>query len=710
MRPRLRPHVQITRQHYRGRRWHVAHDPTSNQFYRLNPVAHDFVCSLDGSLTVDAAWQQALMRHGDSAPTQNEVIELLSQLYNSNLLSTDAAPETEQLLRRGKDRAAKRFKQQAIGLMYLRVKLFNPDPLLSVLLPIFRPLLSWTGLAVWAAVMVYAITLVLTSDWTRLAAGLDSVVAPSNWGYLAATFVVLKAWHELGHGLLCKRFGGQVPECGVMLLVMLPAPYVDASACWAFPNKWQRIAVGAGGMFFELFIAAIAAILWVNLPDGSLGKQVCYFIMITSGVSTLVFNGNPLMRFDGYFIFSDLIEVPNLMQRSQQMLMWLGKRFLYNIKQARPPSTIIGEQWILVIYGLLAMVYRVFLFVVITLYVLGLWFIVGVALAVWTSAMWFMLPTGKFIHWISSDSALMENRPRAIAVSLGVAALIAVLVGMVPLPDWRRARGVVDAPVRAGVFIASDGFVIKSHARPGEKVVKDQVILTLDSPELQSMADTAKARLADASIERAEAFSKDDPAAAAVAERKMDAARKQIADAADKFAKLTVRSPIDGTVVAGNPSDLVGSFVERGRPVCLVVDLNHVRVTAVMTQSEAAWLFELPPEQISAQMRLVSNPFEVITASQVRTIPAGQRDLPHESLSFAGGGEVETRSDDRSGRRTKGDMFNVHLEPLDADGKCLLAGVPIGQRVYLRFALPSKSILDQVVDRLQKTLQGKVNL
>jgi putative peptide zinc metalloprotease protein len=710
MKPRLRPHVQITRQHYRGRRWHVVHDPTSNQFYRLNPVAHDFVSSLDGARTVDDAWQQSLTRHGDASPTQNEIIELLSQLYSSNLLSTDAAPETAQLLTRGKERAAKRFKQQAIGLMYLRVKLFNPDPLLTFLLPIFRPFLSLWGLAAWACLIIYALVRVFSGDWTRLAAGLDSVVAPSNWGYLMVTFVALKAWHELGHGLICRRFGGQVPECGAMLLVLLPAPYVDASSCWAFPSKWQRMAVGAGGMLFELAAAAVAALIWVSTPDGALIKQICYFVMITSGVSTILFNGNPLMRFDGYFIFADLIEVPNLMQRSQKSLTWLVQRYIYGLKNQRPPSSVRSEMWILVIYGVAAMIYRVFLFIVITLYVLGLWFIVGVLLAAWTAGMWFFGPIGKFIHWLSSSSQLVDHRARAVLTSIAMAAALVVLVGLIPLPDYRRARGVIDTAGKSGVFIGTDGFVEAAHVRPGDLVKAGDPLLTLSSPELDSNENIARARLTDAVLERSEAYSKDDAPAAAVAQRKIEAAQQQLDDLTFRRSQLIVRAPRDGTVVAADPTLLVGAYITRGKPVCLIVDLTTVRITAVMNQAEAAWLFELPEADIAAEIRPVSDPFALTSVAHLRAIPAGQRDLPHESLSFAGGGEVEVRPDDPARRRMKSELFNVYLEPAMLDGVNPLASAPLGQRVHLRFALPSKPILDQLIDRINKTLQGRVNL
>ncbi|MFN7614142.1 MAG: PqqD family peptide modification chaperone, partial [Phycisphaerae bacterium] len=281
--------MQITRQGYLGRRWYVVQDPSSNGFYRLNPVAHEMVALLDGSRTVDEVWQLGLTRHGDEALTQNDVITVLSQLYGANLLQADIAPETEQLLSRGNERRKKKFIGQAIGLMYFRIPLFNPNGILAMIEPVMRPLLNKWGFVAWLALVVTAIA-ALVPHWRTLVGGFDSAIAPSNWPILLASYVVLKLWHETGHGVICKRFGGQVPVFGAMMLVLVPSPYVDASASWSFRSKWQRIAVGGGGMMFELFVAAIAAFVWLGTKDNpGLVHQVAYNVMLTSGVSTVVF-------------------------------------------------------------------------------------------------------------------------------------------------------------------------------------------------------------------------------------------------------------------------------------------------------------------------------------------------------------------------------------------------------------------------------------
>jgi len=457
MTPRLRPHAQITRQFYRGRRWHVVHDPTSNQFYRLSPVAHEFVGLLDGARTVEQVWEITLQRHADAAPTQPEVLELLGQMYQANLLTLGVTPQTEQLLSRRRERLKQRAIQQAIGLMYFKVRAFNPDRYLSWLEPILRPILNRWGFAAWCLWVLIALFAVLP-QWHALTGNFETAVAPGNWAWMAAVFVALKAIHETGHGVLCKRFGGQVPEFGFFMLVLLPSPYVDASAAWSFPSKWQRTAVGAGGMMFELAFAALAAHIWLSTGPG-LAHQLAYNAMLSASVSTVLFNANPLMKFDGYYMLSDLIEVPNLMSRSARMLLHLVQRHIFGIEQTRPPTTIPSERAILVAFGIGSLVYRMVVFMSVTLFVMGTMFALGLVLAVWSAAAWFLLPLGKMLHWLATSGQLADRRPRAVLTTIAIALGALVLLGGVPLPDRRHATGVVESLRTSGVYVAADGFV-----------------------------------------------------------------------------------------------------------------------------------------------------------------------------------------------------------------------------------------------------------
>jgi putative peptide zinc metalloprotease protein len=707
--PRLRPHVEITRQHYRGRRWHVVHDPSSNQFYRLSPVAYDFVSTLDGVRSVEEAWKISLSKFGDASPTQNEIIELLSQLYNTNLLSIDTPPETEQLLARGRERTKKRLQQQAIGIMYFRIRLFNPDRILSAIEPIMRPILNKWGFLAWAILVAWSF-ISLLPHWPRLASGFDQYLInasnPSDWASMLAVFVVIKLIHEFGHGIICKRFGGQVPEFGTMLLVLVPAPYVDASASWAFPSKWQRAAVGAGGMIFELFIAAIAAHVWLSTNDGFLNRAA-FYAMVSASVTTLIFNANPLMRFDGYFIMADLLEVPNLMQRSQQMITYVFQKHVFRFRSPRPPSSQPSEQVILLVYGVLAGIYRVFLFFAITLYVLGQFFIVGVFLAVWTAGAWFLLPLGKLAHWLATSSTVAEHRGRTVALTLGIAATVALLVGVVPLPDWRHAEGVVKSRHETGVYFQTDGFVAEAHVRPGDRVKAGDILARLTNHELERGERTLIARLEDAAVRKRAARADDKAGAAAVQviEKQLDVYTGQLAEIRRRIAALDVRAPHDGCIAAADPALAVGAFVKRGDPLCKVVDDRQVHVIATLLQGEGAWFNELPRDSYVIRMRLASDIPTIVEGGKAWSPPAAQRELPHPAIGTRGGGTIETDPSDEQGTLARRGTFNIHIDPV-CDGP---VGKP-GEHVWLCFTLPSKSLAAQVIDRVQKMLQGRVNL
>lgn len=695
--------MQITRQRYRGRRWHVVHDPASNKFYRLNPVSHELVGLLDGARTVEEAWNIVLDRHADMAPTQPEVIQLISNLYNANLLSIEASPETEQLLRRQRDRLTKKVKSQAIGIMYFRVRLFNPDAIISAVEPVLRPIMNRWGFLAWAVFVLFTLTR-LGSHSGSLADGFKDAIAPSNWGWLIVVYVVAKVFHEMGHGVICKRFGGQVPEFGALLLVLVPSPYVDASACWGFPSRWQRVSVGAGGMIFELFFAGLMAHVWLATPEGSLMHQIAYNAMLTAGLSTVLFNANPLMRFDGYYILSDLLEIPNMMQRSFQQLQYLMQKYIYRLDDVSSPTTQPGEAWTLSIYGVAALIYRVFLFITITLYVMGKLFAIGLILAIWTAAAWFIMPVAKLIKWLSSGPKLADQRGRTIAITLGMLAVGAVLVGMIPMPDVRRGVGVVESLDRTGVFIGEPGFIVGAYARPGDYVEEGDVIAVLESPQLQSQILMAKGQLAEfESIEREATATS--PSSVPVARERVAAAKLSLDFLLERDDRLVVTAPHAGRYVGADPHDMLGQMASAGEVLGEVVDTDNVRVTASMTQNEAAWLFD-EIEKPRVSMRPVSMPGVVIKGHNLRAIDAGQAYLPHASLGYAGGGTIQTDQTDQSGLLAETQQFIVYIEPTANDE---WSGVP-GERVYLRFRLGAKPLAVQWVDRLHKMIQGRVQL
>jgi putative peptide zinc metalloprotease protein len=716
MRPRLRTHVQVTRQHYRGRRWHVVHDPTSNQFYRLNPIAYDFVGMLDGSRDVESAWNASLTKFGDAAPTQNEIIQLISQLYQSNLLACDTSPETEQLLQRGRDRFKRKAAAQAIGIMYFKIRAFNPDRMLSACEPILRPLINIYGFIAWCILLAWALFTIIP-HWEKLSANFNSqhLFEATHLWLVPVAFILTKAIHEFGHGIVCKRFGGQVPEFGFMLLVMLPSPYVDASAAWAFPSKWKRMAVGGAGMMFELVVASVATFVWVyengRGQGESIASRLSYNIMLSASISTVLFNINPLMRFDGYYMLADLLETPNLAQRANRMLMHYIQKHIYRLKNLTPPTTLPGETAILTVYGVLAFIYRIILFISITLYVMGQFFAIGLFLAIWTSAAWFLIPIGKFIHWLAAGPAHSEHRTRAVAISFALIAISAITLGLIPMPDRRRGTGVVTSENRTGIFFETDGFVVQAHKKPGEHVKAGEPIVTLESAELIERRRGLVSQIDEFALQERAGIAQGEPAILRLASERIRVAYDNLAEVDRRIASLVVRAPHDGVIVQDNPEQRVGGYVKRGEPVCQIVDTSTIRIDALFDQRQAGWMFDSAGQArvpLLCDVRLISDVSTVAHASRFEPIQAGQNLLPSPALATIGGGLVETEARDQTNRTSKRPQLAVRVYPDNADD--FAHHVLPGERVKVRFKLEPKPLLSQWIERLSKEIQGRVNL
>ncbi len=347
--PRLLGAVNVHRQHFRGIKWYVLQDPANNQYFRVSDAAYHFVAMLDGRRTVGQVWRICMERFGDAAPTQGEVIHLLGRLYASNLLQGNLAPDAQALFKRHQKRAWREVRGAMGNLLFVRIPLWDPDRFLDRWVGIIGKVFSGTGLILWAGILVAGLW-AIGGHVEALAGKASDVLNPENLPLLYAAIVIVKLFHEMGHGFSCKHFGrqtgsgGEVHQMGVTFLVFTPLPFVDASSAWALKNKWHRIVVGASGMLVELAVASIAAMLWVRTADGTTVHAIAYNVMFIASVSSLAFNGNPFLRYDAYYILLDVLEIPNLESRSKLYVCYLVKRYLWGMNKAFNPSHTRGEK------------------------------------------------------------------------------------------------------------------------------------------------------------------------------------------------------------------------------------------------------------------------------------------------------------------------------------------------------------------------------
>ena len=304
-----------------------------------------------------------------------------------------------------------------LSLLFIKIPLVNPDSFLVRTLPLVRWLFSWVGLVAVVAVVGWGVKTGV-ENWSSLWQQGQSVLAPGNLAWLYLAMIGLKLLHEMGHAYACRHFGGPVPTLGVMLLMFSPLPFVDATSAWSFRERWQRVVVGAAGMIVEVFLAALAMVVWAATGPGVV-NAVAYNLIFIASVSTLLANANPLLRFDGYYILCDLIDLPNLNQRAARLWRhWTERYGLAGGNRSARSSRGAKAGW-LGVYGAASFVYRIVLFAGILWFVAGQWLLLGVLMAVAGLVTMVVVPLGRLIHYLTSSPRIERVRRRAVGVTLG---------------------------------------------------------------------------------------------------------------------------------------------------------------------------------------------------------------------------------------------------------------------------------------------------
>ncbi|MEH6444399.1 MAG: hypothetical protein V7784_10915, partial [Oceanospirillaceae bacterium] len=336
LKPQLRRHVEVHTHHYRGERFYLLQNHSTGQFRRLTTQAYLLVALMDGKRSIESIWTLASERLKDELPTHEEVVQLVGDLYRGNIIKMDHAGDAAESLRFGNEQKRKKWLGKLRSPLSVQIPLIDPNKFLDRTKNWVNLFFTKSFAVVWL-VMIAMLLVFAGRHWDELTSNLsDQILAADNLFLLWLVYPFIKILHELGHAYVVKRYGGEVHEIGIMLLVFFPMPYVDASSSTSFASKYQRMFVDAAGMMVELFIAAIAMFIWLSAEDG-LTKSFAYNILFIAGVSTIVFNGNPLLRFDGYYLLADWLEMPNLAQNSNKYWAYISKRVLFGIRNLPTP-------------------------------------------------------------------------------------------------------------------------------------------------------------------------------------------------------------------------------------------------------------------------------------------------------------------------------------------------------------------------------------
>lgn len=653
----LRPGLSIRLHQFRGEPWYLLRQRAHNGFFRVNPVTYQFLCRLTVQATVDAIWRDAVEQAPQQTPGQEETFELICALYKANLLQIAGQVDESRLVDRLQAKQAKPLAAKLSEILFLKIPLWDPD----------RWLNRWRGaihLLLSLPVLLLAAGVVLWAAWELWQAG------PRAWGQtehllqldnLALLFVATLAshmLHELAHAATCKRFGGEVRTMGVMLLMFTPLPYVDLAASWSLRDKWQRVLVGGAGMLADVFTGAVATLIWAYSPPGWV-NELAYNLMFTTVIYTVVFNINPLMRFDGYYMLSDAIGIPNLHQQAQQQFVRSWRKLVLqggrgdndgSNDRDGPDTGSWRRRAGLLLFYLTSNVYRISVMVGIVLLIADQYLGVGLLVAAAMAVTNFVAPVQRW--WATMKQPVFRfQHQRLLQRSAVVVGLLLLALVLIPMPDSRRLSGVIEAR-NTPLHSDSGGIIDAVLVAHGAPVRQGQLLVRMHNPELLIELQGVQAQRQQTQAMQARAVAEGGADLAPLLER-MRTLDTLDAELRRQLAALDVTAPHDGTWVAPDAAHRVSSWVGRGAQLGAVVDERERQFVGVLQQEGGLALSVLAGAQAQQGLsklgvRIEGERSALVPVRSLTLVPHSQSTLPSAALSPLGGGDVPVLRQDGS--------------------------------------------------------------
>ena len=535
-------------------------DPVGLHYYRFQEEEFAILQMLDGETSMDEVKDQFEAEFPPQKITLEELQQFLGQLHRSGLIIVGVQGQGTQLLKRRSERQRKEFLNAISNILCLRWKGIDPERIFAWTYPKVKWFFSpWTvAIAITMGIIALALVLVNFEAVRAKMPTFSQFFTPGNAFLLAITLAVTKVLHEFGHGLSCKHFGGECHELGFMLLVLTPCLYCNVSDSWMLPNKWHRAFIGAAGMYVELILASIATFVWFKTTPETLPNMLALNVMFICSVSTVVFNANPLLRYDGYYILADLTEIPNLRQKATTILSSTMAEWCLGLEPNEDPFLPQRNQAFFAVYSVAAAIYRwvVVISILFFLYKLGKSWgleIFGQVMAVASISGLTVVPlyqVGKFF-WVPGRMDKVK-KPRLAASLAGLAAIVAFVV-FVPLPYSVMATVEIQPQFPESVYVDPPGFLDEVMVKPGMHVEKGATLARLHNMELDAKLEDLQREVEEYESELESLNQqRDNPEIGAqipALEAKLAGSRRLLKITADQHKRLRLVAPVAGTVL-----------------------------------------------------------------------------------------------------------------------------------------------------------------
>ncbi|MFT5662282.1 MAG: putative peptide zinc metalloprotease protein [Sulfurimonas sp.] len=689
----------IEKQLYRGRVWYVIREPYNNKYFRVTPKAYKFLNRLTVKRSINEIWEEYLEHNPEEAPTQDEVIKILTQLHQSNLLYFKNMPNNEHIFNRHVRKQHVELRNKFVSFLYLKVPLWDPQKWLIRYDWLVRLLINKVTLIVWLMVILFGLKIFADNFYSFSIQG-EGFLAPSNMLLLYISLFVLKFFHEMGHAMMVRKFGGDVHTLGIMFIVFTPLPYMDASNSWLFKNKWHKILVSSAGVIVELFFAAIAAVVWVNTGDGII-HSIAFNVMVVGSVSSLIFNGNPLLKFDAYYVLSDFLEIPNLQTKSGNVWVYWWQKYFFDVASIKKAYDTKKESILLAAYGILSYFYRLLVAVSIALFVSDQWIEVGILIVIVSSYIWIFKPISKFVKYLIHDDALIGKRKKAYTITFSILGLIVFSVGYIPVSSYIYAKGVVQSREHSNVFSKTEGYLTTVYFNDGERVKKDDLLVTFKNPELSIEIVGIKAKIQEARLMLLKSRNESIADIKNLSEQ-MKVLNDNLLFLEEKKTNLNIYASNNGMWVSNNLGNYLGTYIKIGDKIGEILPIQKFDFVAVVSQEDSSDLFGII---LNSEIKLYSDIRKTLATKELNIIPYETYELPSPSLGWQGGGDIMTNQEDRNGVRTIEAYFKV-IATLDESDIFFL----YNERGVLRLKVPDKTLIESAVESVKKLLQKRYKI
>ena len=679
LQPRLRPDLVVQPQFYEGMTHYVIKDPLALKYFRFKIEEYFLLEQFDGKHNLQDVKRAFERKYRPQTISIEDLSRFVAQLHEAGIVQLDTAEQAKVLIRRRRKNRWKRIWNFLANIMFIKVPVIDPERLLTWMYPYFRWIYTSYFVAFSCSLMLAALTLVI-SQWNDFYSKLPEFQSFFNWWTILSFWCclgVVKVIHEFGHGLTAKHFGGEVHEMGLLVLVLTPALYCDVTDSWLLPNKWKRIWISAAGIYVECFLASIATFVWFYSEPGLLNSLSMATMFICS-VNTIMFNANPLLRYDGYYVLADWLEIPNLRIKSTQFFAYLMQEKVLGLEVPVQSYLPRSRRSLFVTYSVASYLYRwvvtfsiiYFLSQVLKPYKLET---ISYLLAVGALIPLVFMPVFQIIKFVRTPGRLRKvKKARAAGFALAAIAIVACIL-LIPTPYRIQGTLVLTPAKPAEIFAEAEGRLMKLHVRDGEYVKKDTVLAELSNPEKlkeqaqlnqEQFINFYKARVYEQSTEL------DNLRLARQYEQSAEKVEPRIQKVQEQIGKLILVAPRDGMAIGVPHHETVGQWLKPGKAFCEIGDPKKLEAHLIIDQSDIDLIATERPAWVK-----VYGTSERTYKSRVSEISPKDQDQIAPELANGNGGEVSAKQNPKTGAIEPTTAVFEAISPVDNEDLSLQPGL-----------------------------------